>query len=81
MTCRDEILACVKEITIHLSTEEFCINDVIRCMERKGSQYSESTIRTHITSRMCANAPDNHAVTYDDFERAGYGKYRCKRTE
>ena len=40
------------------------------------SGYAESTIRTHVTSRMCGNAPDNHAVTYDDLVRIDAGRYR-----
>ena len=76
MTCRDEILKCVHQITAHSSIKEFAIGDVVKCMNRKGTQYKESTIRTHVTSRMCRNAPDNHGVTYDDFERVDSGKYR-----
>lgn len=73
-TCRDEILACAR--TIGGSTGTFSIQDLIHCMEKRGTRYAESTIRTHITSRMCTNAPDNHAVTYRDLKRIGRGKYR-----
>ena len=47
-------------------------------MRRNGSSYRESTIRTHVTSRMCANAPDHLAVTYQDFIRTDVGRYRFK---
>ena len=50
--------------------------DVLR--EMRDSTYSESTIRTHVTSRMCANAPDNHGTTYDDLVRVGRGLYRLR---
>ncbi|GGJ05309.1 hypothetical protein GCM10008022_12950 [Paenibacillus hunanensis] len=40
------------------------------------ADYNESTIRTHIRSRCCVNANANHAVTYNDYERIGYGMYR-----
>jgi len=50
-------------------------------MWRSGSRYKESTIRTHVTSRMCRNAPKYHATKYDDFERVDYGTYRLVRTQ
>lgn len=57
---------------------EFNLTDIIGEMKARGSGYSERTIRTHVTSRMCANAPSNHAVVYNDFwciDR-GSGRYR-----
>jgi hypothetical protein len=41
--------------------------------------YRPSTIRTHVVSRMCRDAPDHHAVTYDDLERVSPGLYRQLR--
>ncbi len=78
MTCRDEILDCAKEIADRRGTNEFTIAEIIECMERKGTKYPKSTIRTHISSRMCGNAPDHHAVTYDDLERTERGTYHLK---
>jgi hypothetical protein len=46
---------------------------VIDELLRTGTRYKPSTIRTHIVSRMCANAPDHHASTYDDPERVADG--------
>jgi hypothetical protein len=31
---------------------------------------------TRATSRMCPNAPDDHAVVYRDLVRVGDGRYR-----
>jgi hypothetical protein len=67
---REDILAAIDR----LNRPTFTIMDVTR--EMSGSGYAESTIRTHITSRMCVNAPDHHAVTYPDLERVGRGVYR-----
>ena len=63
------------------STDEFVLADVIAEMRARGSHYAESTIRTHVTSRMCANAPDHHAVVYRDFwcVDRGSGRYRLYR--
>ena len=52
--------------------------DVIGEMLRRGSAYKESTIRTHVVSRMCANSPKHHEATYDDFVRVDYGLYKLK---
>ncbi len=76
MPCRDEILECVSKILEQYGNEEFTIQEVIDCMRRKGSTYKDSTIRTHITSRLCTNAPDHHAVTYNDLIRTNRGTYR-----
>lgn len=74
MSCRDEILAAIE--AVERRSPEFAIEDVISEMRRRGTRYSESTIRTHIASRMCRNAPDNHATTYNDLVRVSHGRYR-----
>ena len=71
MTARDEILEALGALG-----ETFTPDDVIREMRRRGSRYAESTVRTHVVSRMCVNAPDNHAKTFDDLERVADGLYR-----
>lgn len=76
MTCRDEILLYVRRITQQTGRNEFTLQEIVDALHAQGSSYKESTIRTHITSRMCANAPKHHAVTYDDLERVGEGVYR-----
>jgi len=53
--------------------------DIIAELRRSGSRYAESTIRNHVTSRMCADALTHHGTTYDDFERLGGGRYRLRR--
>jgi len=76
MTCRDEILKVASSLAKSSSTAEFTLDDILR--EMKNSSYKESTIRTHVASRMCANSPDNHDSTYDDLVRTSHGTYRLK---
>jgi hypothetical protein len=76
MTARDEILAALSSIEARSADGSFSPQDVRDELRRRGSTYAESTIRTHVVSRMCANAPNNHARTYDDLERASDGRYR-----
>ena len=62
---------------------EFSLAGIIAEMNRRGSAYSERTVRTHVTSRMCANAPKNHAIVYNDFwcVDRGSGRYRLFNPE
>jgi hypothetical protein len=76
MTARNEILAVLPAVRARTGRETFTPQDVIDELQRQGTCYKPSTIRTHIVSRMCANAPDNHARTYDDLERVTDGQYR-----
>jgi hypothetical protein len=76
MTARDEILAALPAICARTEDGTFTPQDVVDELRRRGSIYEPSTIRTHIVSRMCANAPDHHARTYDDLERVAGGRYR-----
>lgn len=71
MIARDEILQALDGLG-----DTFTPDEVIQEMRRRDSSYAESTIRTHVVSRMCSNAPDNHAKTYDDLERVADGLYR-----
>lgn len=73
MSCREEILDVINH---HFPNAEFTPQEVIDIMLEAETEYSESTISTHITSRMCRDAPDHHAVTYDDLERVAMGRYR-----
>ncbi|MEV4515164.1 hypothetical protein AB0K00_40170 [Dactylosporangium sp. NPDC049525] len=79
LTARDEILLAVADILRRSGRAEFDLSDVLAEMRQRGSRYAESTIRTHVVSRMCANAPDHHATTFDDFENVGRGRYRLRR--
>lgn len=76
MTCRDEIITCAKAIIDQQGVNEFSIADILEGMRRNGTQYADSTIRTHIVSKMCVNAPPNHDVRYADLERIDRGLYR-----
>lgn len=76
MTARDEVLAAAKELAAPSSDGTFTVEEILDNLRRRGSSYKPSTIRTHVTSRMCANAPDHHAVTYRDLVRVGEGRYR-----
>ena len=77
-TARAEILATARRLAEHSADGSFTLAQILAAMKRAGTRYAESTIRTHVTSRMCADAPDHHATTYDDFQRLGEGRYRLR---
>ena len=80
MTCRDEVLDAAEKL-IGDGIDPFSPDDVKKEMRRRGSTYEENTISTHVTSRMCANAPINHARVYDDLVRVGHGLYSLNKLE
>lgn len=77
-TAREQILAAIDRISPG-SGDTFTISDVLQELRSQGSDLAESTIRTHITSRMCGDSPDHHGTTYDDLERVDRGVYRLRR--
>ncbi len=78
MTAREEILAALPAVRARTGRESFTIQDVIEELQRRGSTYKPSTIRTHVVSRMCANAPNHHARTYEDLERLPDRRYQAR---
>jgi hypothetical protein len=81
MTCRDEVLAAFQRLISRTSRQVFSPVEIVREVAAVTSAYRESTIRTHVVSRMCANAPDHHDVVYQDLERVGHGLYRLRTTD
>lgn len=76
MTCRDEVLKAMKILSKGNSAEAFALKVIIDQVLSQTKAYKESTIRTHITSKMCANAPVNHAMVYRDLFRVDVGYYK-----
>ena len=75
-SCRDQILEAAVAVTARSGLDHFSIPEIISYMTSQNTRFAESTIRTHIVSRMCANAPENHAVTYRDLLRTDRGEYQ-----
>jgi predicted RNase H-like HicB family nuclease len=40
---------------------------------------NESSVRTHVVSRCCVEAPKNHAHKWDYFSRVGRGRYQVRK--
>lgn len=76
MTCRDEILAAFERLERRHGRRDFELAEVVQEVQAVGTAYEESTIRTHVSSRMCRDAPVHHASVTDDLERVGRGRYQ-----
>ncbi|MFF5230717.1 hypothetical protein [Dactylosporangium sp. NPDC000521] len=77
-TAREEILLAIADIMGRSGRDHFELSDVLTEMRQRGSRYAESTIRTHVTSRMCGDSPGHHASTFDDLQRLDRGRYRLR---
>lgn len=77
MNCHSDVRAAANAVVARKGQNQFTIPEVLQEMRRQGTlgRYRQSTVRTHITSRCCANAPDHHAVTYRYFRRLRQGVY------
>jgi hypothetical protein len=79
MNARDEVLAAAKALASRSEDGTFSLTNVISELRRRRSAHEESIIRTHVTSKMCRNAPDHDATGYDDLEQVARGRYRLAR--
>jgi len=75
-TCRNEVLLAAQLIVRRKGRNEFTVQEVVEYMKARQTNYPESTIRTHVTSRCCSNAPNHHGTVYADFERMERGVYK-----
>jgi hypothetical protein len=78
-TCRDEVLGAFERLEARHGRSAFELPEIVSEVLSAGVPCAESTIRTHVTSRMCRDAPDHHASTFDDLERVDRGLYRRRQ--
>jgi hypothetical protein len=74
--CHEQVLAAANNVVASKGVNEFTPDEIIQELHRAGSSCADATIRTHVVSRCCRNAPDHHAKVYDYFERVGPGRYK-----
>ncbi|GHF54205.1 hypothetical protein HNQ07_003572 [Deinococcus metalli] len=78
MTCRDDILEVIRELVQGRTDQTFGAADVVAGMKARGHQYKELSIRTYVTSTLCAPAPDPTGRRTQDLERVTRGRYRLR---
>jgi hypothetical protein len=77
---RAEILDVIAAITTRSGRHTFALADVVGEMARRGTRYAESTVRTMVTSHMCAASMGAGSDPHADLERVGRGLYRLRDT-
>lgn len=81
MTCREEILGVLQQLSTRRPDGTFSVNEVLDAMQARGSTYKASTIKSHVISKMCRDAPRYHATQYPDLERVAVNTYRLLTPE
>lgn len=67
----EEVLEAANKIASQSSDETFGVGEVVRALPH----LNENSVRTHVVSRCCINAPRNHPHKWDYFRRVARGKY------
>ena len=77
MTCREAVLESMRALVRRSGRQVFKVEEIVQEVLAHHA-FKENTVRTHITSRMCADAPDHHGTVYADLDRVGHGLYRLR---
>jgi predicted RNase H-like HicB family nuclease len=75
MAIHEEVLRTAIRICHERGNWTFKANEVVLRLPH----LNESSVRTHIVSRCCVNAPKNHPHKWDYFERTRRGLYTIRR--
>ena len=74
MTIHEEILQTARRVCSK-PTWTFTLNDIVRAMPH----VNEGSVRTHVSSRCCVNAPSNHQSRWPYFKRLDRGVYEIQK--
>jgi hypothetical protein len=74
MAAHEDILAAVRRIAGARADWTFTPDEIVRALPH----VNPGTVRTHVTSRCCTNAPTNHPHKWDYFRRVGRGRYQLE---
>lgn len=73
-TIQEEILRCVRRLCRERGQWTFRTEEVVLALPHLNA----SSVRTHVGSRCCVNAPKNHPHKWDYFRRVGRGLYELR---
>lgn len=77
-TARAEIVAAMKSLTTRTRNPAVTVVEVVEELRRNGSRFAEPTVRTMLTTHMCADVSGRGIAAYDDVERIGDESYRLR---
>ena len=72
MAIHQEVLRVANEIARGRADRSFSPEEVVRALPH----LNQNSVRTHVVSRCCENAPKNHAHKWNYFKRVGRGRYQ-----
>lgn len=67
----EQVLAAANQIASERPDYTFLMGEIVRALPH----LNESSVRTHVGSRCCINAPKHHPHRWDYFRRVGRGRY------
>ena len=71
MAIHEEVLSTARRICRERGEKTFRVADIVHALPH----LNPSSVRTHVVSRCCVNAPKNHPHKWDYFRRTGRGEY------
>lgn len=71
MAIHEEVLAAARRLCRERGAGTFRVADVVHALPH----LNPSSVRTHVVSRCCLNAPKNHPHKWGYFRRVGRGEY------
>ena len=74
MAVHEEVLRIANEIASARHDWSFTPNEVVCALPH----LNQNSVRTHVVSRCCKNAPRNHAHKWNYFHRIGRGQYQIE---
>jgi predicted RNase H-like HicB family nuclease len=74
MHVHEEVLEAARRLAAPRRDWSFTVREIVSALPA----LNQSTVRTHVVSRCCVNAPKNHPHKWDYFRRIGRGRYRIE---
>jgi predicted RNase H-like HicB family nuclease len=74
MHVHEQVLEAANQIACGRADWTFGVDEVVRALP----QLNESSVRTHVVSRCCVNAPKHHLHKWPYFRRVGRGRYQVE---
>lgn len=75
MTIQEEVLNAARRLCLRRRGWRFRPVEIVHALPH----LSAASVRTHVVSRCCVNAPKNHPHKWDYFERVARGVYELRR--
>ena len=74
MHVQEAVLDAARRLAAKREDWSFTVSEIVAALPALNS----STVRTHVVSRCCVNAPKNHPHKWDYFRRVGRGLYQVE---